>query len=75
MKIIKIDGKKDTYFYCMHPNKMTYIISIYGKKLDGLTETNEQIIDNNRPSIITQFVPYSYCSMCGGTGRCGACQG
>ena len=56
--------------------KMKYtIISIYGKKLDGLTETNEQIIDNNRQSIITQIVPYSYCSMCGGTGRCGACQG
>ena len=49
------------------------IISIYGK-LDGLTGTNEEIIDNNRPSII-QIGPYSYCSMCGGTGRCGACQG
>jgi hypothetical protein len=55
--------------------KMKYTISIYGKKLDGLTETNEQIIDNNRPSIITQITPYSYCSMCGGTGRCGLCQG
>lgn len=55
--------------------KMTYIISIYQKKLDGLAETNEQIIDNNRPSIITQIFPYGYCSMCGGTGRCGACQG
>jgi len=55
--------------------KMKYTISIYQKKLDGLAETNEQIIDNNRPSIITQIVPYSYCSMCGGSGRCGACQG
>jgi hypothetical protein len=54
---------------------MKYTISIYGKKLDGLTETNEQVIDNNQPSIITQIVPYSYCSMCGGTGRCGTCQG
>ena len=54
---------------------MKYTISIYQKKLDGLAETNEQIIDNNRPSIITHIVPYDYCSMCGGTGRCGACQG
>jgi ferredoxin len=54
---------------------MKYTISIYGKKLDELIETNEQIIDTNRQSIITQIVPYSYCSMCGGTGRCGACQG
>jgi hypothetical protein len=55
--------------------KMKYIISIYGKKLDGLTQTNEEIIDNNRPSIISQIGPYSYCSMCGGTRRCAVCQG
>jgi len=56
--------------------KMKYTtISIYQKNLNGLIETNEQQIDNNRLSIIRQIVPYSYCSMCGGTGRCGACQG
>ncbi len=55
---------------------MKYIISFYQKNLDGLkNETIEQIIDNNRPSIITRIIPYSYCSMCGGTGRCGVCQG
>jgi hypothetical protein len=62
-------------FIVCTPIKMKYTISIYGKKLDGLTETNEQIIENNRQSIITQIVPYSYCSICGATGRCGACQG
>lgn len=67
--------KKIHIFIVCTQIKMTYIISIYGKKMDGLAETNQEIIDNNRPSIITQIVPYSYCSMCGGTGRCGACQG
>jgi len=75
LKIIKIDGKKNTIFIVCTRIKMKYTISIYGKKLDELIETNEQIIDTNRQSIITQIVPYSYCSMCGGTGRCGACQG
>lgn len=55
--------------------KMKYTVSIYQKKLDQFAETNEEMIDNNQPSIITQVIRYSYCSMCGGTGRCGVCQG
>lgn len=50
--------------------------SSYDNNSVGLTKTNGQIIDNSRPPIIRQIIPYSYCSMCGGTGRCGgACIG
>ncbi len=70
---------KERHFFivCTRIKKMKYTISFYEKNLDGLkNETIEQIIDNNRPSpIITRIIPYSYCSMCGGTGRCGVCQG
>jgi hypothetical protein len=49
-----------------------------GNNLDELTNNttiqNHVMIDNNRPLIITQILPY--CSMCGGTGRCGgSCNG
>jgi hypothetical protein len=68
--------KRIQFFIICTQIKMKYIISFYQKNLDGLkNETIEQIIDNNRPSIITRIIPYSYCSMCGGTGRCGVCQG
>ncbi len=47
---------------------MKYTISNRNRS-DGLTELNPNIIDNNRPFIITSILPY--CSNCGGTGRCG----
>jgi len=79
LKIIKIDGKKETYFYCLSNHKMKYnIVSNYEAKNGGLVNTTElsssMIIDNNRQFITTYISPY--CSMCGGTGRCGgSCNG
>jgi hypothetical protein len=59
---------------------MKYIISFYDNNSVGLTQNHTQtttnnieIIDNNRQFIMTCIAPY--CSMCGGTGRCGTCQG
>ena len=51
---------------------MTYIISSYDNNSVGLTQNPTQI-DNNRQFMTTCIAPY--CSMCGGTGRCGTCQG
>lgn len=57
---------------------MTYINSSYDNNLVGLNQNHThgtyiEIIDNNRQFITTWIAPY--CSMCGGTGRCGTCQG
>lgn len=56
---------------------MKYITSSYDNKSVESTQTNSQsnplIIDNNRQFITTSISPY--CSVCGGTGRCGSCQG
>jgi hypothetical protein len=55
---------------------MKYIISSYDNNSVGLTQNPTQstsYIDNNRQFQTTYISPY--CSMCGGTGRCGTCQG
>jgi len=57
---------------------MKYINSSYDNNSVGITQNTTQfnhvIIDNNRQSITTSISPY--CSMCGGTGRCGgSCNG
>ena len=57
---------------------MKYNILSCSNNLDRLTNNttiqNHVIIDNNRQTITTCISPY--CSMCGGTGRCGgSCNG
>jgi hypothetical protein len=53
------------------------IVSNYESNNGGLANTmklpSSMLIDNNRQVITTYISPY--CSMCGGTGRCGSCQG
>ena len=58
---------------------MTYINSSYDNNSVGLNQNHRhgtyiEIIGNNRQFITTYIAPY--CTMCGGTGRCGgSCNG
>lgn len=69
---------KRKYIFIVYATiKMTYSKSSYDNNSNGLnqnhTQTTIEIINNNRQFTTTYIAPY--CSMCGGTGRCGTCQG